>query len=575
MGADHGYWGPPEEQTGTRPVKSTSAGSDVCGEAAAALALMYLNYGGSYGQQCLDAAVSILDLGLTNLGRSDGGSFYPSTSHFDDLAWGSIWAAIATGDDSYLDPIEDWMDWEVNDYNDDNYNKEWAPAWDDATVFVLLKLGHLTGNQKFIDGVINNLTWYRDECQRTPYGLPWLDSWGVLRYASAEAGVGYLAYKLLHWDGYIDTAGLTMDYCLGDNPRNGSYVTNYLNNAPQHPHHRANEPNRDGITNGMIGALVGGPNNSDGYQDNVDDYTMNEVAIDYNASYLLGMAGRAWIASGATPAPTATPVPTEVPTPTPIPVYGDVKVQYQAGDANDTTSEPKPRFIIVNDSIEDIPYVELAIRYFMTKDRYREPLILNYDYVQIGSGNLDTTEHEGYIQVAFLSTAGILAAGTTSGEIQLHMSTSPQTQLDQTNDYSFDASYSSGFADYIKVALYRNGLLIWGTDPFGGPTAEPTDDPTPDPTPTSTPDSTPSSLPPTATPTPVTPAYTTGDVNGDGTVDIVDALLVAQYYVGLDPAGFTEPLEAGDTNCDGAVDIVDALLIAQTYVGLDPAAWCG
>ncbi|MBN2532509.1 MAG: hypothetical protein JXB88_06430, partial [Spirochaetales bacterium] len=67
------------------------------------------------------------------------------------------------------------------------------------------------------------------------------------------------------------------------------------------------------------------------------------------------------------------------------------------------------------------------------------------------------------------------------------------------------------------------------------------------------------SIPPGQTGTP-------GDVNGDGTVDIVDALLVAQYYVGLDPAGFI-PGNA-DTNCDGNIDIVDALLIAQYYVGL-------
>jgi hypothetical protein len=49
-------------------------------------------------------------------------------------------------------------------------------------------------------------------------------------------------------------------------------------------------------------------------------------------------------------------------------------------------------------------------------------------------------------------------------------------------------------------------------------------------------------------------------------VDIVDALLTAQYYVGLDPAGFI-PGNA-DTNCDGNIDIVDALVIAQYYVGL-------
>ncbi|MBN2536103.1 MAG: hypothetical protein JXB88_24695 [Spirochaetales bacterium] len=57
-----------------------------------------------------------------------------------------------------------------------------------------------------------------------------------------------------------------------------------------------------------------------------------------------------------------------------------------------------------------------------------------------------------------------------------------------------------------------------------------------------------------------------GDVNEDGEINIVDALLVAQYYVGLDPSNFN--INNADTNCDGQIDIVDALLIAQYYVGL-------
>jgi arabinoxylan arabinofuranohydrolase len=67
---------------------------------------------------------------------------------------------------------------------------------------------------------------------------------------------------------------------------------------------------------------------------------------------------------------------------------------------------------------------------------------------------------------------------------------------------------------------------------------------------------------PTATPT----TGTLGDANGDEIVNIVDALLIAQFYVGLDPAGFV-PGNA-DTNCDGNINIVDALLVAQYYVGL-------
>ncbi|MBN2441274.1 MAG: hypothetical protein JXJ04_08005 [Spirochaetales bacterium] len=57
-----------------------------------------------------------------------------------------------------------------------------------------------------------------------------------------------------------------------------------------------------------------------------------------------------------------------------------------------------------------------------------------------------------------------------------------------------------------------------------------------------------------------------GDVNGDEFIDIVDALLVAQYYVGLIQT-FAFP-EAGDVDGNDTLDIVDALLIAQYYVGL-------
>jgi len=57
-----------------------------------------------------------------------------------------------------------------------------------------------------------------------------------------------------------------------------------------------------------------------------------------------------------------------------------------------------------------------------------------------------------------------------------------------------------------------------------------------------------------------------GDVNGSGAVDVVDALITAQYSVGLNPAGFVAA--NADVNCDGSITIVDALIIAQYYVGL-------
>jgi len=76
---------------------------------------------------------------------------------------------------------------------------------------------------------------------------------------------------------------------------------------------------------------------------------------------------------------------------------------------------------------------------------------------------------------------------------------------------------------------------------------------------------------PTATPTVTRTATTTvslGDVNGNGTIDVIDALMVAQYSVGIIPAGFIAA--NADVSKDGIINIVDALKIAQFYVGIIP-----
>ena len=48
-----------------------------------------------------------------------------------------------------------------------------------------------------------------------------------------------------------------------------------------------------------------------------------------------------------------------------------------------------------------------------------------------------------------------------------------------------------------------------------------------------------------------------GDAMGDGTVDIVDALAIAQKAGGGDPQPFFE--DAADANCDGGTDVVDVV----------------
>lgn len=63
-----------------------------------------------------------------------------------------------------------------------------------------------------------------------------------------------------------------------------------------------------------------------------------------------------------------------------------------------------------------------------------------------------------------------------------------------------------------------------------------------------------------------------GDVNSSGNVDITDALLIAQYYVGGNQSNFAQG--AADVNDDGIINIQDALLVAQYYVGIIDTLSC-
>jgi len=56
-----------------------------------------------------------------------------------------------------------------------------------------------------------------------------------------------------------------------------------------------------------------------------------------------------------------------------------------------------------------------------------------------------------------------------------------------------------------------------------------------------------------------------GDINNDGSIDIVDVILCLRMAIGLDPVN----LNLADMNGDGEVDITDVILILRKAIGLD------
>ena len=63
--------------------------------------------------------------------------------------------------------------------------------------------------------------------------------------------------------------------------------------------------------------------------------------------------------------------------------------------------------------------------------------------------------------------------------------------------------------------------------------------------------------------------YQNGDVDGDGVIDLADAVLVINRYVGRPITNFNE--KAADVDGDGVIDLADAVLIINYYVGRIPS----
>lgn len=300
---DHTYWGAPEEQTEDRPTplvaNMSSPGSDVLGLTSAALSLMYLNYqdiDSSYAEECLETAKALYEMGKENPGYYDVQAFYISGSYYDDLAWAGIWLGIAENDQSYITEAEEFAV-QPNKYGDDPMEHKWTMCWDDMYLPAMYKLYDLTGDDKYKTAVEFNLDYWLNDITETPAGLPYLHNWGVLRYSSAQAMIAALYYDKTGEQSYYDFAKFQIDYILGDNPESMSYVIGFGEKWSKHPHHRAanghtyaNNGNAKEAKHLLTGALVGGPDQDDVYIDDGNQYQYTEVAIDYNASFVAGLA---------------------------------------------------------------------------------------------------------------------------------------------------------------------------------------------------------------------------------------------------------------------------------------------
>ena len=478
--ADHSWWGPAEVMQMNRPsfkVDKNSPGSTVAGEAAAAVAscaVIYKDIDKSYSEKCLTHAKQLYNFAETT--KSDAGytaanGFYSSFSGFtDELIWGAVWLYIATGDESYLRKADGYFDSFTPDY-------KWAFGWDNKFYGAACLLANLTNGDKYKKALEKNLDWWcgigGESITYTPKGLAWLDSWGSLRYAMNTAfiagsyvdGGNCPAAKKAAYTKLLETQ---TDYALGSTGR--SFVVGYGVNPPEHPHHRTaqgswannmSEPNYHRHI--LYGALVGGPDASDGYTDMVSDYCKNEVACDYNAGFTGALAKMYGKYGGQT-----------------LKNFGAVEkiqeelyTEYKINASGSGFTEIKA--VVYNKTGWPARVTDnLELRYFVDLSEIADPasvqVSLNYNDGAKFNGIYEWNKAKNiyYVSIDF-SGVKIYPGGQSEykKEVQFRMSANGWNAENDPSYKELKGSNGSELVRAVSMGLYEGKTLVFGSEPDG------------------------------------------------------------------------------------------------------------
>ncbi|KAK3581340.1 hypothetical protein CHS0354_016184 [Potamilus streckersoni] len=306
-GPDHGYWGRPENMNMWRPafkVTASNGGSDVAGDTASAFAAGYIVFNTicgdtAYANRLLQAGKSIYEFAknhqkIYSQSVPQAAGFYGSGGFRDELSLAAAWLYKATNDGRYLNEARQFHDGGV----------PWSLSWEDKRIAGTLLLYEITQDGSYKNDVMGFVRSYKPGggITYTPCGLAYRDQWGANRYAANAAFIAVMAAADgIETNDFVTWAMSQINYILGDNKYHISYEIGFGSHYPEHPHHRgsscptstnwcdagAGGPN----PNLLKGALVGGPDNQDNYDDRRGDYVKNEVACDYNAGFQGALAG--------------------------------------------------------------------------------------------------------------------------------------------------------------------------------------------------------------------------------------------------------------------------------------------
>jgi endoglucanase len=221
---------------------------------------------------------------------------YGDVSLNDEFAWAAAELYIATQDEAYYTTM-----------NPDNVQNT-VPSWGDVRALAWVSLAHHRNSltdiaaQTLIANRIHSLaTSLQTQWQSSAYKVSMQTSdfvWGSNSVALNQAIMLLQAYRLDGNRAYLDAAQSMLDYVLGRNAMDTSFVTGFGDNPTLYPHHRPSEA--DGILESIPGFIAGGPQPGQqdksgctkaypsniaakSYLDDYCSYASNEIAINWNA----------------------------------------------------------------------------------------------------------------------------------------------------------------------------------------------------------------------------------------------------------------------------------------------------
>ncbi|XP_027346298.1 endoglucanase 11-like [Abrus precatorius] len=342
---DHYCWQRPEDMTTSRQafkIDEENPGSDLAGETAAAMAaasILFRNTNPHYSHLLLHHAQQLFEFGEKYRGKYDGSvgavkNYYASVSgYMDELLWAAMWLYKATDKKEYFHYVISkahtfgGIGWAITEFS---WDVKYAGLQVLASKF-LMKEKHKK-HADILEKYRSKAEYYICSClnknngsnvQRTPAGLLYVREWNNMQYVSTAAFVLTVYSDLLQTENrklnchgeivtheeILNFAKSQVDYILGLNPHNISYLVGYGHRYPKRVHHRgasivSYRENKGfiGCTQGydnwyntqqpnpniLVGALVGGPDLQDNFEDQRNNYMQTE-ACTYNTAPLVAV----------------------------------------------------------------------------------------------------------------------------------------------------------------------------------------------------------------------------------------------------------------------------------------------